>query len=77
MRAFARQMTERAKAVAAAGAVAAFWLAVWMLVAAVNRFPLIQKLEEPVEKGCLIVIVPMSYENHMKIRKLKSFMILG
>ena len=43
----------------------------------VNRFPLMQKLEEPVEKGCLIVIVPMSYENHMKIRKLKSFMILG
>ena len=42
-----------------------------------NRFPLMQKLEEPVEKGCLIVIVPMSYENHMKIRKLKSFMILG
>ena len=26
-------MTERAKAVAAVGAVAAFWLAVWMLVA--------------------------------------------
>ena len=34
MRAFARQMTERMKAVAAAGAVAAFWLAAWMLVAA-------------------------------------------
>lgn len=54
------------------------WLAlVAVLAAAVNRFPLMQKLEEPVEKGCLIVIVPMSYENHMKIRKLKSFMILG
>ena len=48
-----------------------------VFAAAVNRFPLMQKLEEPVEKGCLIVIVPMSYENHMKIRKLKSFMILG
>lgn len=34
MRVFARQMTERMKAVAAAGAVAAFWLAAWMLVAA-------------------------------------------
>ena len=41
MRAFARQMTERAKAVAAAGAVAAFWLAVWMLVAALVAQPLI------------------------------------
>ncbi|RGX76830.1 ABC transporter permease subunit, partial [Collinsella sp. OF03-4AA] len=34
-------MTERAKAVAAAGAVAAFWLAVWMLVAALVAQPLI------------------------------------
>ena len=33
MRAFARHMTEHMKAVAAAGAVAAFWLAAWMLVA--------------------------------------------
>ena len=41
MRAFARQMTERAKAVAAVGAVAAFWLAVWMLVAALVAQPLI------------------------------------
>ena len=41
MRAFARQMTERVKAVAAAGAVAAFWLAVWMLVAALVAQPLI------------------------------------
>lgn len=41
MRAFARQMTERMKAVAAAGAVAAFWLAVWMLVAALVAQPLI------------------------------------
>ena len=41
MRAFARQMTERVKAVAAAGAVAAFWLAVWMLVAALVVQPLI------------------------------------
>ena len=41
MRAFARQMTERAKAVAAAGAVAAFWLAAWMLVAALVAQPLI------------------------------------
>lgn len=41
MRAFARQMTERAKAVAAAGAVAAFWLAVWMLMAGFVAQPLI------------------------------------
>ncbi|MEQ2952060.1 ATP-binding cassette domain-containing protein [Collinsella sp. CLA-AA-H302] len=41
MRAFARQMTERMKAVAAAGAVAAFWLTVWMLVAALVAQPLI------------------------------------
>lgn len=41
MRAFARQMTERVKAVAAAGAVAAFWLAAWMLVAALAAQPLI------------------------------------
>ena len=41
MRAFARQMTERMKAVAAAGVVAAFWLAVWMLVAALVAQPLI------------------------------------
>lgn len=41
MHAFARQMTERAKAVAAAGAVAAFWLAVWVLVAALVAQPLI------------------------------------
>lgn len=41
MRAFARQMRERVKAVAAAGAVAAFWLAVWMLVAALVAQPLI------------------------------------
>ena len=41
MRAFARQMTERVKAVAAAGAVAAFWLAVWMLVAVLVAQPLI------------------------------------
>lgn len=34
-------MTERAKAVAAAGAVAAFWLAVWVLVAALVAQPLI------------------------------------
>ena len=40
MRAFARQMTERVKA-AAAGAVAAFWLAAWMLVAALVAQPLI------------------------------------
>ena len=45
MRAFARQMTERMKAVAAAGAVAAFWLAAWMLVAALVAQPLI--LPEP------------------------------
>ena len=41
MRAFARQMTERVKAVAAAGAVAAFWLTAWMLVAALVAQPLI------------------------------------
>ena len=41
MRAFARQMTERMKAVAAAGAVAAFWLAAWMLVAVLVAQPLI------------------------------------
>lgn len=41
MRAFAQQMTERMKAVAAAGAVAAFWLAVWVLVAALVAQPLI------------------------------------
>lgn len=41
MRVFARQMTERMKAVAAAGAVAAFWLAAWMLVAALVAQPLI------------------------------------
>lgn len=41
MRAFARQMTERMKAVAAVGAVAAFWLAVWVLVAALVAQPLI------------------------------------
>lgn len=41
MRAFARQMAERMKAVAAAGAVAAFWLAVWVLVAGLVAQPLI------------------------------------
>ena len=41
MRVFARQMTERMKAVAAVGAVAAFWLAAWMLVAALVAQPLI------------------------------------
>lgn len=41
MRAFARQMTERMKAVAAAGAVAAFWLAAWVLVAGLVAQPLI------------------------------------
>lgn len=41
MRAFARQMTERMKAVTAAGAVAAFWLAVWVLVAGLVAQPLI------------------------------------
>lgn len=41
MHAFARQMTERMKAVAAAGTVAAFWLAVWVLVAALVAQPLI------------------------------------
>lgn len=41
MCAFARHMTKRMKAVAAAGAVAAFWLAVWMLVAGLVAQPLI------------------------------------
>lgn len=41
MRAFARHMTERMKAVAAAGAVAAFWLAVWVFAAALVAQPLI------------------------------------
>lgn len=41
MRAFARQMTERAKAAAAVGAVAAFWLAVWIFAAALVAQPLI------------------------------------
>lgn len=41
MRAFARQMTKRMKAVAAAGAVAAFWLAVWAFAAALVAQPLI------------------------------------
>ena len=41
MRAFARQMTEHMKAVAAAGAVATFWLAVWVLAAALAAPPLI------------------------------------
>lgn len=41
MRAFARQMTERVKAVTAAGAVAAFWLASWAFVAALVAQPLI------------------------------------
>lgn len=41
MRAFARHMTERAKAVAAVGAVAAFWLAVWIFAAALVAQPLI------------------------------------
>lgn len=41
MRAFARQMTERMKAVAAVGAVAAFWLAVWVLMAGFVAQPLI------------------------------------
>ena len=41
MRAFARQMTEHVKAVAAGCAVAAFWLATWMLVAALVAQPLI------------------------------------
>lgn len=41
MRALARQMTERAKAVAAVGAVAAFWLAVWIFAAALVAQPLI------------------------------------
>ena len=39
MRVFARQMTERMKAVAAAGAVAAFWLAVWVFAAALVAQP--------------------------------------
>lgn len=41
MRAFAQQIAERMKAVAAAGAVAAFWLAVWVLAAALVAQPLI------------------------------------
>lgn len=41
MRAFARHMTERMKAVTAAGAVAAFWLAVWVFAAALVAQPLI------------------------------------
>ena len=41
MRAFAQHMTERVKAVAAGCAVAAFWLAAWMLVAALVAQPLI------------------------------------
>ena len=41
MRAFARQMTERIKAVAAGCAVAAFWLAAWVLAAALVAQPLI------------------------------------
>lgn len=41
MRAFARHMIERMKAVAAAGAVAAFWLAVWVFAAALVAQPLI------------------------------------
>ena len=41
MCAFARHMTKRMKAVAAVGAVAAFWLATWMLVAALVAQPLI------------------------------------
>lgn len=41
MRAFARHMTKRMKAVAAAGAVAAFWLAVWVFAAALVAQPLI------------------------------------
>lgn len=41
MRTFARQMTGRMKAVAAAGAVVAFWLTAWLLVAALVAQPLI------------------------------------
>ena len=41
MRAFARHMTERAKAVAAVSAVAAFWLAVWIFAASLVAQPLI------------------------------------
>lgn len=41
MRELARQMTKRTKAVAAGVAVAAFWLAVWMLAAALVAQPLI------------------------------------
>lgn len=41
MCAFARHMTKRMKAVAAAGAVAAFWLAVWAFAAALVAQPLI------------------------------------
>lgn len=41
MRAFVRHMIERMKAVAAAGAVATFWLAVWVFAAALVAQPLI------------------------------------
>lgn len=41
MCAFARHMTKRMKVVAAAGAVAAFWLAVWVFAAALVAQPLI------------------------------------
>lgn len=41
MCAFARHMTKRMKAVAAAGAVAAFWLVVWVFAAALVAQPLI------------------------------------
>lgn len=41
MRAFTRQMTECMKAVAVAGTVAAFWLAVWVFAAALVAQPLI------------------------------------
>lgn len=41
MCAFARHMTKRMKAVAAAGAVAAFWLAAWVFAAALVAQPLI------------------------------------
>ena len=53
MRAFARHMTERVKAVAAAGAVAAFWLAAWVLAAALVAQPLI--LPGP---GAVVVALP-------------------
>lgn len=41
MRAFARQITERMKAVAAGGVVAAFWLVAWVFAAALVAQPLI------------------------------------